>query len=297
MLINSENLQGLTTAFRAAFQSQFDGVESKYGQVATVIPSSTSKNTYPWLGEMPSVREWIGDRMVHKLAQHDYTITNKEYELTVEVKRTAIEDDQYGIYTPMIADLGHEAAIHPDRLVFALLMSGFIDLCYDGQPFFDPDHPGFDKDGKDVSVSNMQAGSKAPWFLLDTRRPLKPLIYQNRKSFQFVARDNPEDPKVFDRAAFTYGVDGRANAGFGFWQTAFGSQAELTSQNFEAACEAMGKIRKKSGEPAGVNPNLLVVGTSNKAAAKKLIKAQLIDGGNSNTNYEAVDLLAVEWLD
>lgn len=297
MLINSENLNGLTTAFRAAFQSQFDGVESQYSRIATVVTSTTENNSYPWLGDMQAVREWVGDRHVNKLEMHGYTITNKEYELTVEVKRTAIEDDQYGIYTPMIANLGHEAAIHPDRLVFTLLAAGFDELCYDGQPFFDADHVGFDKAGKEISVSNFQAGAKAPWFLMDTRRPLKPLIYQSRKAFQFVARDNPEDPKVFDRAVFTYGVDGRANGGFGFWQTAFASKAELTSDNFESACAAMGSIRKKSGEPAGVSPNLLVVGTSNKAAAKKLIKAQMINGGDSNINYEAVDVLAVDWLE
>lgn len=297
MLINSENLNGLTTAFRAAFQSQFDGVESHYAQIATVVPSSTEKNSYPWLGDMPSVREWLGDRQVHKLAMHDYTITNKPYELTVEVKRDSIEDDQYGIYTPMMADLGHEVGIHPDRLIFMLLAAGFVELCYDGQPYFDADHLGFDKYGKEISVSNMQAGANAPWFLMDTRRPLKPLIYQNRKSFQFVARDNPEDPKVFDRAVYTYGVDGRANGGFGFWQTAFGSKAALTSDNFEANYMAMQKIRKASGEPAGIKPNLMVVGPTNAAAARKLLAAMLIDGGDTNTNFKRVDLLEVEWLD
>lgn len=297
MIINGENLSALTTAFRAAFQSQFDGVESQYEQIATVIPSSTTKQTYPWLGDMQAVREWIGDRQVHKLKAHNYTITNKSYELTVEVPRNDIEDDQYGIYTPMIANMGHEAAVHPDQLVFTMLPAGFEELCYDGQPFFDADHKGFDKDGKEISVSNMQAGSGDPWFLMDTRRPLKPLIYQNRKPFQLVARDNPEDPKVFDRGAYTYGVDGRANAGFGFWQIAFASKAALTADNFEANYAALKKVRKASGEPAGVRPNLLVVGSSNAAAARKLLKAQFIDGGDSNTNFQRVDLLEVDWLE
>lgn len=51
------------------------------------------------------------------------------------------------------------------------------------------------------------------WYVADTSKPLKPLIVQNRRSDQFVARDNPQDPKVFDQAKFTYGVDNRKNVG------------------------------------------------------------------------------------
>ncbi len=51
------------------------------------------------------------------------------------------------------------------------------------------------------------------WALLDTSKPIKPFVNQTRRPFAFVARDNPQDPKVFDLAKFTYGTDGRMNIG------------------------------------------------------------------------------------
>ena len=69
-----------------------------------------------------------------------------------------------------------------------------------------------------------------------------------------------------------------------------------TAANFEAALQAMGAFTKDGGEPLGVRPTVLMVGASNLAAAKKIIEAQLINGGDSNTNYKAVDLLQSNWL-
>lgn len=48
---------------------------------------------YAWLGDIPGMREWIGDREVQNLTASDYTIKNKDFELTVGVDRNAIEDD------------------------------------------------------------------------------------------------------------------------------------------------------------------------------------------------------------
>lgn len=53
------------------------------------------------------------------------------------------------------------------------------------------------------------SGTPNAWFLADTRKPIKPLVYQMRREAQFVARDNPQDPKVFDLKKFTYGTEGR----------------------------------------------------------------------------------------
>ncbi len=297
MNINSTNMQALRTTYSAAFQGGLDGAESQMERVATTVPSANASNTYGWLGEGKGIREWIGDRHVHRMAEHDYTIKNKKYERTEEVDRDSIEDDTFGIYTPLMADMGHDAQMHPDNLVWTALGLGFTAACFDGQYFFDADHLGYNGKGKEISVSNMQAGAEAPWFLMNTRRPLKPLIFQQRKLFDFVAKDNPTDDNVFDRATFKYGIDGRSNAGYGLWQMAFGSKAVLTEQNYNAAQLSMSGIKKASGEPGGVSGNLLVVGRSNKAAAKKLFEAQLINGGESNTLFGDVEVLAVDWLD
>ena len=67
------------------------------------------------------------------------------------------------------------------------------------------------------------AGYDSSWFLLCTNRPVKPLIYQQRKKAKFVSKTQETDENVFMKKQFLYGADSRGNAGFGFWQMAFGS--------------------------------------------------------------------------
>ncbi len=296
MIINSGSLAILFRAFNAAFQRGFDGVTPMWSKVATMVPSTTGTEDYGWLGNIPGMREWIGDRQIHNLAQHNYSIKNKKFELTVGVPQDKVEDDQYGVYSPMFEMLGSSASEHPDQLVFGLLPAGFATPCYDGQFFFDIDHPVKDADGVTKSVVNMQAGALTPWFLLDTRRPLKPLILQMRKQPQFVKKDKPEDDNVFNKDELIYGIDDRKNVGFGFWQMAFGSQLALTDVNFEAAYDAMTAFTGDGGKPLGIKPNMLVVGSSNASAGRKIVQAQLINGGDSNTNFNRVELLEVPWL-
>ena len=296
MIINSQNLAILFRGFNASFQKGFAGVESQWGRIATMVPSTTSVNDYGWLGSIRGMREWIGDRQIQNLKQHDYTIKNKTFENTIGVPRETVDDDQYGVYAPMMEMLGQSAAEHPDELVFALLAAGFAEKCYDNQYFFDTDHPVIQADGSTASVSNLQAGAGVPWFLMDTRRPLKPLILQMRKRPEFVRKDDPKDDNVFTRNELVYGVDDRKNVGFGFWQMAFGSKATLDATNFEAAYDAMGAFEGDHGKKLGIKPNLLVVGSSNASKARKIIQAQLINGGESNTNFNRVELLEVPWL-
>lgn len=140
MQINQASLRGLYTAYSMAFNKGFQAVESHYNQIATTVPSSTGEQKYSWLGQMPQMREWIGEREIQNLSAYDYAIKNKKFEMTIAVKRDDIEDDQYGLYSMQFANMGECAAQHPDNLVFKALMDGFETPCYDGQPFFSDAH-------------------------------------------------------------------------------------------------------------------------------------------------------------
>lgn len=296
MLINSSSLAALYRAFNTAFIKGLVTVAPMWNQVATLVPSSTKTEDYGWLGKIPRMREWIGDRQIQNLKLSTYSIKNKKFETTIGVDRDDIEDDQLGVYNPIFETLGSNAADLPDELIFALMALGFTTVCYDGQYFFDSDHPVILADGSTGSVSNVQAGAGNPWFLLDTRRPLKPFIYQERKKAQFVAMDKETDANVFLKNEYLYGVDCRCNAGFGFWQQAYGSKDVLDNANFEAAYDAMGAFKGDAEKPLGIKANLLVVGSSNASAGRKIVEAQLINGGDSNTNFKRVQLLEVPWL-
>lgn len=290
MIINPQTLRGIYVSFNAIFTKAFQAEQPLYKSIATVTTSTTDAETYAWLGDIPGMREWIGDREIKNLVGSDYTIKNKDFELTVGVDRNAIEDDKLGLYNPSIQMLGQSAAQHPDQLIFSLLASGFKEKCYDGKPFFSKEHkvgkntvanmtdeqlslaayiaaraammsltnaqgeplnlvpdtlvvaPALEATSRDILVADyingtkntMQgtakplvvprlAGNDKAWFLLCTSRPIKPLIYQQRKAAKFVSLTKEDDENVFMKKKFIYGADSRGNAGFGFWQMAYGS--------------------------------------------------------------------------
>ena len=271
MIVNAANLDALFVGFKTSFNQGFAGALSVYKQVAMVVPSSTAEENYGWLGQFPSVREWMGPRHVKNLMAHSYVVKNKRFESTISVPRDSIEDDRVGVFKSPMEELGRATGEHADQLVFGLLKAGFTEPCYDKQSFFDADHQLTDGEAVSVSVSNIQDGSGDAWFLLDTSRVMKPLIYQERIPYGLTALNQDSDREVFFNDEYIYGTRGRSNVGFGFWQLAFASKAELTAENYEAARAAMAAFKGEEGRPLGIKPNTLVAPPSLEGAAMRLL--------------------------
>jgi phage major head subunit gpT-like protein len=296
MLINQTNLNDAFTGFNAAYKKGFEGAPTQFGRVAMTVPSTSSSEMYGWLGQVPKMREWVGDRVIKSLQAHSYTIKNKKFESTVDVAREDFEDDKYGIFSPLFEELGRAAAENPDELVFALLKSGFTTACYDGQFFFDIDHPVKMIDGSEVSVANTDGGSGTPWFLLDTSRAVKPLIYQERIKPNMTRLDNENDPNVFFKDQYIYGVRARSNVGFGLWQLAWGSKQTLDVAHYIAARVGLSSMRGDEERTLGIRPTLLVVPASLEAQARAILMAETLDGGASNPWKGTAELLVSPWL-
>lgn len=140
MLIDTTAIANLRAGFSAIYQSAYDAATVWGPQVATEVTSSGKSNTYGWMEQLPKMREWIGPRELKNLAASSYTITNKPYELTVSVDRDDIEDDNLGIYTPLMAEMGRVAAKWQDELLATALQAGTTALCHDGLPLFSASH-------------------------------------------------------------------------------------------------------------------------------------------------------------
>lgn len=291
-IINSATLQALRTMVRSEFQKALVNTDPSYKKIASVVPSNTKSNTYGWLGSMPAFREWIGDRVINSIKEHGYSITNRTFENTIGINRDDVEDDTLGIYTPMVQSLAQEGQEFPNELVYELLMNGFGTACYDGQNFFDVDHPvntKHDGTGTDNSVSNVLvdgAYTGKPWYLMDTTRPLKPLIFQERRKLALNTLFNPTDPAAWVKNEFQFGADLRCEAGFGFWQLAFAAKAELNATNIWAAKKAMSNFTRDGGKKLKVRPNLLVVSSDDEERATKLLTRDFIDEGGTTVNNE-----------
>lgn len=287
---SAEILHALTTSLSAAFTRGLAGVTPQYLRIATEVPSGSASNTYGWLSDLPTIKEWVGERQFAQLSQYGYTIANKTWENSIRVKRENIEDDQIGQYSVIAQAFGQQVAEFPDTLSFPLLVAGFTTLCFDGQNFFDTDHPMAGSTYSNI-VGDIATDKGEPWFLIDESQVLKPILYQKRRAFNFQALDDLSSEHTFKNNEFLYGVDGRCNVGFGFWQTACGSRAPLTVANYETAVKVLQGMKRDSGSPLGIRPTTLVVGPNNRAAAKKIIDAMLVDGGNSNIYYKDVEIV------
>lgn len=299
-LVNSTTLTALNTAIKQTFQKGLDSVEPEYTKIATVVPSSTASNTYGWLGELPEMREWIGERVLNDIKTHAYTISNKLYESTIAVKRTDIEDDNLGTLTPLAQAHGRRASQHPDKLVFAALKEGRNQLCYDGQNFFDTDHPVYEKHdctGSVTTVANLDydaASSEPSWYLLDTSNVIKPIIFQQRKPTELTAMTKLDDESVFMQDIFRWGARARHNVGYGFWQMAYMSNKPLTADSLNAAIAHMQSQKADGGRELDIKPDLLVVPPSLRATALELVKAERLANGQTNINKDVVDVLVTQ---
>lgn len=303
-ILNTTTLNNLRTTIRGEFNIAFKNANanSLYKRLATTIVSSSKTNTYDWLGKFPQMREWVGQRVVKDMTESSYQITNKKYESTLGVDRADIEDDNLGLYSTIARSMGQEANDFLDREVAKLLKNGFTSLCYDGQNFFDDNHPVYpNTDGTGIAVmtSNVykQWDNQIAWYLLSLDRPLKPLIHQQRTGMELEALSDPKNEGVFMEDQIRYGIRYRGNFGYGLWQQAVASKAVLNADNFEGAYKLMQNFKRDGGDPMGIRPTALVVPPSLQSDAEKILKVAQLANGGGNINYNKVELIVNPWLE
>lgn len=296
MLINQPNLDLTYRGFNKRFTDAFMEAAGDSDRIVMTVPSQTREENYGWLGSMPSLREWIGPRVVNGLSAYGFTIVNREFESTVEVGRNDIEDDRLGIFGPFFSEMGGAARRHKEELIFSLLGSGFAANGYDGQFFFDTDHPLTLDDGSKISVANTDGGSGTPWYLLDLSRSIKPIIWQERSPYLFESMTQPDSPNVFLNRSFIYGVRARVNVGFGLWQLAWGSKQPLNAANYKAARTAMMGFRGQGGKLLGIKPTHLIVPPSLEEDAMTLLNNEYGTGGVSNPWKGTATPIVTPWL-
>jgi phage major head subunit gpT-like protein len=304
MIITTAVLNGLRTALRDEFRRRMSEIDAKpiWKLMATIITSNTKSNTYGWLGAFPQLREWVGVRVIKDIAESAYQIANKKYESTLGVERTDIEDDNLGHYRTMASAMADEVERFFNRNIAILLEKGFENTCYDGQNFFDQEHPVYaNTDGKgavtpfsNIVGNGSETGS--PWFLLDLSGSLKPMIVQQRIAPEFEEITDTKNDTVFMEDKYMYGIRYRGNFGYGLWQQAVGAKTALNIDNYKKARELMQSLKRDGGDPLGIVPTHLVVGPANESAARNIVEAQNLANGASNIYYHTAELIIVPHL-
>lgn len=286
------NLGSAYKGLNALFNETYAGVPRLYPDFAGEAKSESESEEYLWLSDLPAVREWTGDRHLHTLSGLTYTLTNKDYELSIKVKRNHVDDNKLAMYRTRIMEMAEKMARHRDKLVSDAVNNGHTETGPDGQYFFDTDH-----DSGGVSTANVDtSGAVAPWYVLNTNNAVKPFVLQVRQEPKVVALFNPDDPEVFMRQDYMFGVDDRKIAGYGRWQYGYKSTADLTSDNFGAVVVAMAAFKDTEGEPLNQQPSVLMVPPSLFAKGRALIDVDRLAGGATNPWYKYVKLVLNPFL-
>lgn len=297
--LTQAQIDALRTTLIAKWNAGLKMSPDDWLKIAKLVKSDGKSNTYAWLSNFPAFREWVGSRLHKKYKENAYTVANRKFESTVDVQVTDFEDDNLGMYGAQAESAGQAATDLKNDLIFQAAAGGFAGLCYDGQYFFDTDHPVYaneDGTGTVTNVSNMQAGSGAPWILLCTKRAASPFYLQERTVAEFKQLTSPSSSLTYDYDTISFGGRWRGEAVYGFWQCAFGSKAALTAANFEAGYDAMGNFTGDGGRKLGILADTLLVGMANRSAAEAVVAKANLANGESNTNYKRVELIVTPWL-
>lgn len=129
--------RGLKIAFQKAYADlinspEFDMIKA----IAMMAPSTNSSEKYGWLGDVPSVVEWLGEIKTKELAEYDYTITNKNWSSGIKIDRNSLDDDQYGMLMERVRELPRALLEHRWEMIEDLFADGTTDEAYDGSAFF-----------------------------------------------------------------------------------------------------------------------------------------------------------------
>lgn len=155
MIINASTIQGLYDNLNVRWNKGKELYTPEYSKIASVEPSTGSIERYAWLGRSPRMRKFVGEKLIKSLRTYKYELTNDEYEASIAVKKTEIEDGELLGIGQQAQDFGLSAAQLYDDLACNMGFNGmFSEYCFDDQFFVDTDHPLYNSNGTVSTYSN-----------------------------------------------------------------------------------------------------------------------------------------------
>ena len=116
MNITAANLDALFKTYQTKFTEAQKNAQKRVTpndlqpeDIAISFIAGGSATQHSWLNQIKGIHEWVGQRVIEQLKLGKLTVVNRDFENTVTVSRNEIEDDQYGVYAPLIGMMGADA--------------------------------------------------------------------------------------------------------------------------------------------------------------------------------------------
>lgn len=319
-MINAEILEILWKQLSSKFSEGFGaGETTAVDAFVTTMPLGTRTMRFDWLGDFHEFRKWVGPRIFKQLESKTYEASYDEYELSHRVLRRDIRDGIISPYTMQAFSGGEGARLLKPRLACEALDLGNTLPCYDGQNFFDTEHP-IGEDGDETLVSNYvgAGGAQAthPWYVADLSRSLKPILALDREAPQYVSYQNLSDPSVFYNKEFLFGAQASMGTAYGLWQQIIRCEDNPTVQKFldlrNLMADFRGDFKNEAGrrKKMGYDPTHVIFGASNRDKILTILDNQVLSGtftsdplnpgatdtAKQNPAYKMLTPLYLSWL-
>ena len=234
--------KSFSARFNAGYNAEIDPADReslRLEDFAMTVPSTGAATDHSWLGQLPAMRKWEDTRTIKALTMGKITVVNEPWEATVELPRTAIEDDSFGAFGNLIEgtngvetafspeavetaigemrgwklEEGRAANVLPKRLVVAPgLASTARRIC--NSELIATATGGTESNPLrgiiDYRICNsLPAGA---WYLFGEVAGVKAVAVQQRKLPVLTRMDHEKDENVFMKNTIYYGTDARGEA-------------------------------------------------------------------------------------
>lgn len=293
MPLSQAQVDELRVTGTSAFETQLSQAVDETYKLFTMQESFGATGYVPvLLGGIGAGQEWLTTRVMHNVNEYGVKYTGKVYENSVKMKNTQVADAVAATAAKVGAELAKDARQDSALRAISVLLAN--PNGFDGDPLFG-EHVYSAAQGAPV-YSNAIAGQGPAWFLLNDYSLVEATRTDENTTFGVIG--GTQDSHLgFTEDAVAMGWRHRKIFAPGFWANSVRSEAALTSENLRAAMTAQVKFKNDAGKRIGAKAKYLVVGHSNAAAAEKLIKAALIDGGNSNLDLGRLQLVVLDDLE
>lgn len=115
-------------------------------QIANDLPTKGNTAKAKMASRAYGVHEWVDERHKAKIQHYDHTVEVKRWANALTLQYDDLEDEgmNLGQYSMLINEMGDDFVEHRHSLYTDLISAGFaatLGTCFDGQFFFDSDHP------------------------------------------------------------------------------------------------------------------------------------------------------------
>lgn len=142
--LDIHKIRAARTAYYAIARKRMTAPGAFHPKVATVAQTSKDVSVSLWLSRHPRMRKWTsGPKLKKKFRVGSDRITTDPYESSVMVPVDDIENDDFGMWSEAIGNMGQAYPEALDTLAATLLNNAFnstYGTSYDGQNLIDTDH-------------------------------------------------------------------------------------------------------------------------------------------------------------